>query len=106
MAQGAQSCPFVIVLSDGRFNKANVAKYMQEAIEKRYLYIFVILDAPKDEKNGIMKLRQATKTDKGIKLEPYLKDFPFAYYCIVRDLCHLPEALGAILVQWFAMVNK
>ena len=40
----AISCPFVIVLSDGRFNKENVRKYMREAKEKRYLYIFVILD--------------------------------------------------------------
>jgi len=38
------SCPFVIVLSDGRFNKENVRRYMREAKEKRYLYIFVILD--------------------------------------------------------------
>ena len=47
---GAMSCPFVIVLSDGRFNKANVQRHMQEATEKRYLYIFVILDAPKPAK--------------------------------------------------------
>ena len=40
----AVSCPFVIVLSDGRFNKENVRKYMREAKEKKYLYIFVILD--------------------------------------------------------------
>lgn len=38
------SCPFVIVLSDGRFNKDNVRRYMREAKEKRYLYIFVVLD--------------------------------------------------------------
>jgi len=30
-SQGAMSCPFTIVLSDGRFNKANVMKYIQEA---------------------------------------------------------------------------
>merc|ERR1719272_1510960 len=45
--RGNSSCPFVIVLSDGRFNKNNVRKYMQEAQEKKYLYIFVILDAAK-----------------------------------------------------------
>ena len=38
------NCPFVIVLSDGRFNKDNVRKYIREAKEKRYLYIFVVLD--------------------------------------------------------------
>jgi len=40
------------VLSDGRFNKDNVRRYIREAKEKRYLYIFVILDkqAAKDPK--------------------------------------------------------
>jgi midasin len=42
----------------------------------------------------------------GIKLVPYLKDFPFDYYCIVRDVHQLPTALGSILVQWFSMVNN
>lgn len=45
----AINCPFVIVLSDGRFNKDNVRRYMREAREKRYLYIFVILDKPEDK---------------------------------------------------------
>lgn len=39
--------PFVIVLSDGRFNKNNVRQYLAEAREKKYLYIFVILDQAK-----------------------------------------------------------
>lgn len=29
--QGAMSCPFTIIISDGRFNKKNVLKYIQEA---------------------------------------------------------------------------
>lgn len=41
------SLPFVIVLSDGRFNKNNVRQYIAEAREKKYLYIFVILDQVK-----------------------------------------------------------
>ena len=41
------SLPFVIVLSDGRFNKNNVRQYIGEAREKKYLYIFVILDQVK-----------------------------------------------------------
>lgn len=40
----AVNCPFVIVLSDGRFNKDNARRFIREAKEKRYLYIFVILD--------------------------------------------------------------
>jgi len=72
------SCPFVIVLSDGRFNKENVRRYMREAKEKRYLYIFVILDNNKQQASGkkdsgIMAMKSATKLPTGgIKMEPYL----------------------------------
>lgn len=52
----AVNCPFVIVLSDGRFNKDNVRRYIREAKEKRYLYIFVILDKQKaDEQKAQQK---------------------------------------------------
>lgn len=75
----AASCPFVIVLSDGRFNKENVRKYLRESKEKRYLYIFVVLDknAPETEiktgNNGsIMQMRSVQKVGGAIKLVPYL----------------------------------
>lgn len=67
---------------------------MQEAIEKRYLFIFVILDVVKESEDnkknsgGILSLKSAVKNEgkAGIKLVPYLKDFPFSYYCIIRNL--------------------
>jgi|LauGreDrversion4_2_1035121.scaffolds.fasta_scaffold156190_2 midasin len=77
------SLPFVIVLSDGRFNKATVRRYLSEARDKRYLYIFVVLDQVKD---SILSMKSVEKKESGIKLVPYLKDFPFEYYCIVRDV--------------------
>ena len=95
--------PFALILSDGRFNKANVRRYLAEAREKRYLYIFVILDTHKD---SILSMKSVEKKEEGIKLVPYLKDFPFEYYCIVRDVKQLPTALGAIMVQWFTLVNN
>ena len=58
-------------------------------------------------KNSIMNLRSATKGEDGksIKIEPYLKDFPFSYYCVVSDLHELPNALSQILIQWFSIVS-
>lgn len=52
-------------------------------------------------------MRSAVKTEgsRSVKLVPYLKDFPFDYYCIVGDISELPNALGTILVQWFSMVS-
>lgn len=107
------SLPIVIVLSDGRFNKSNVRPFLNEARDKRYLYIFVILDSVKENGpqitntaavDGVPKAKKLTQSDGsilsmksvekneggGIKLVPYLKDFPFEYYCIVRDVHQLP----------------
>ena len=112
-ANDALSLPFVIILSDGRFNKNNVRQYLSEAREKKYLYIFVILDSvnkkpqvegapkkPSASDGSILSMKSVEKeeTGGGIKLVPYLKDFPFDYYCIVRDVHQLPTALGSILV--------
>ena len=63
----AANCPFVIVLSDGRFNKDNVRRFMREAKEKRYLYIFVILDKKKQQQSktndqGIMGMKSAVRS--------------------------------------------
>lgn len=95
----AVSCPFVIVLSDGRFNKENVRRYMREAKEKKYLYIFVVLDKKGTKDQSIMHMRSAVKqSNGGIKLDSYMKDFPFDYYCVVSDTSQLPQSLGTILV--------
>lgn len=98
MSGASLSLPFVIVLSDGRFNKDNVRRFMREAKEKRYLYVFVCLDKPVETgkgketpkrpgaaDSGLMSMKSAIKQNDGkIKLEPYLKDFPFDYYCLVQ----------------------
>lgn len=51
-------------------------------------------------------VQKAEDGSSGIKLVPYLKDFPFEYYCIVRDIHQLPSALGQILVQWFSLIGN
>ena len=84
----------MIILSDGRFNKSNVRPYLNQAKDKKYLYIFVILDNVKettDKKQSdgsILSMKSVEKNENGsggVKLVPFLKDFPFEYYCIVRD---------------------
>ena len=101
---GDSSLPFVIVLSDGRFNKGNVRPFLNEAREKHFLYIFVVLDSVKEQApvedgaskkkqsdGSILSMKSVEKSEAGgIKLVPYLKDFPFEYYCIVRDVHQLP----------------
>jgi len=52
-----------------------------------------------------IKVENATGGGSRMKLVPYLRDFPFEYYCIIGDTSELPSALGTILVQWFSMVS-
>ena len=63
---------------------------------------------PSQSDGSILSMKSVEKTEgqAGIKLVPYLKDFPFEYYCIVRDVQQLPAALGNILVQWFSLINN
>lgn len=58
--------PFVLVISDGRFNKNNVRQYLREAKEKNYLYIFVILDSVKSEGKSGEQKSTGTKGDGSI----------------------------------------
>lgn len=54
---------------------------------------------------SILNMKSVEKQeDEKIKLVPYLKDFPFEYYCIVREVKQLPNALSNILIQWFSLM--
>lgn len=37
---------------------------------------------------------------------PYLEDWPFPYYIILRDIDNLPQTLADALRQWFEMVQN
>ena len=34
---------------------------------------------------------------------PYLDDFPFPYYVVLRDVAALPRTLADLMRQWFAL---
>ncbi len=45
------------IFSDGRFNKKIVKPLIQEAEEANILFVFIILDNKKDQKNSIMNIK-------------------------------------------------
>lgn len=102
----------VFIISDGRFNKKKVHPYIMEAEDKKYLYVFILLDNYSVEsKNSIFNMKSAElvadqngKTD--YKITRYLEDFPFKYYTVVQEISHLPKVLSNIFLQWLAMVNS
>ena len=102
----------VFIISDGRFNKKKVLPYIMEAEEKKYLYMFILLDNHNIEsKSSVFNMKSAelVKDEKGksyYKITRYLDDFPFKYYTVVQEIAHLPKVLSNIFLQWLAMVNS
>ena len=37
--------------------------------------------------------------------EPFMSDFPFPFYLVVRDIQALPDILSDSLRQWFEMLS-
>lgn len=102
----------VFIISDGRFNKKKVHPFIMEAEDKKYLYVFILLDNHSIEsKNSIFNMKSAEliKLEDGTtdyKINRYLDNFPFKYYTVVQDITHLPKVLSNIFLQWLAMVNS
>jgi midasin len=71
--------------------------------------VFIILDS-QEEKSSIMNMKTAeavfnSKGEMDYDIKSYMEDFPFKYYTIVNDVEHLPNTVGAIFLQWLAMIN-
>lgn len=45
-------------------------------------------------------------TNKFLGITPYLEEFPFPYYVILRDINQLPSVLSDALRQWFELVTE
>lgn len=93
------------ILSDGRFNKDIARPFCLEGEETGILYIYIILDN-EDPKKSILNYR-TTKIKKvdgktQVLITPYLEDFPFKNYIIVRNIRELSGILVSILRDYFA----
>ena len=37
---------------------------------------------------------------------PYLEQFPFSFYLVLKDIANLPKSLSDSIKQWFELVSK
>ena len=66
--------------------------------------IFLIVENP-DSKDSVLDIRSASfDSQNRPKIVPYMEEFPFAYYMILKDIKALPQGLSDALRQWFTMV--
>ena len=50
-----------------------------------------------------MNAMQVTFSNGAPVYRPYLDDFPFPYYVVLRDVAALPRTLADLMRQWFAL---
>eukprot|EP00927_Polykrikos_kofoidii_P046061 TRINITY_DN40248_c0_g1_i1.p1 TRINITY_DN40248_c0_g1~~TRINITY_DN40248_c0_g1_i1.p1 ORF type:complete len:2544 (+),score=680.20 TRINITY_DN40248_c0_g1_i1:328-7632(+) len=119
----APSRPFsqvLLIVSDGRFNKAKVKPWVQMALSRQQLPLLIIVDGlantgaaaavvkstavgPRSSSRSVFDLKAVTYEGGQCNVVPYLQDFPFPYYVVVQDLRALPEILSDVLKQWFEL---
>lgn len=93
------------VVSDGRFNKDLVRPLCLESQELGALYVYIILDF-KGSKQSVVNYKSTKAVvgeDGKVKMEikPYLEDFPFQNYIIVKEVKELSSVLVSILKEYF-----
>ena len=99
-----------LIISDGRgiYNegKEAVQAAVRSANLENVFMIFLIVENP-DSKDSVLDIRSASFDNKNKpKIVPYMEEFPFTYYMILKDIQALPLGLSDALRQWFTMVTS
>lgn len=100
-------CQVMLIISDGRFNKAKVRPWVQAALSRQQLPLLIIVDSADaggaSSKRSVFDLRAVSYDGGRCQVVQYLQDFPFPYYVVVQDLQSLPSILSDVLKQWFEL---
>ncbi|BAM40976.1 uncharacterized protein TOT_030000237 [Theileria orientalis strain Shintoku] len=83
----------LIIISDGKFNKNKVRKYLINIINHNVVPLLVVLDP----QNSITNMKHIINTDGRLVIENYLDNFPFPYYSIISNINNLPNILSDLL---------
>ncbi|CAK4340286.1 unnamed protein product [Aphanomyces euteiches] len=97
----------VFLISDGRFDKdgrTKMQKLVQKAMEQQQLIVLLIVDHPKDGQ-GICDTQSVSFVKGKVEMTPYMDNFPFPYYVIMKNTNLLPETLCNALRQWFELLQ-
>merc|ERR1712194_90416 len=126
---GSSLQQLMLIVTDGRFNKQNVAVQVQKALAKRILPLLVIVDqtepaessktsataqagsgssstaaaAAVKRRRSIFDMKAVAIRDGVPEVSSYLDDFPFPFYAVVQDLESLPQLFADVLRQWISL---
>lgn len=123
-SNSSNTTSMALILSDGRFNKEQARPWVNAAIARGCIPLLLILDPDPQKQqlqpcgtgatsgvpahsSSIFDLKQVQQLPGGgMEVTPYLQDFPFPYYAVVRDTRQLPAVLGDIIRQWVEAANS
>mmetsp|Transcript_11009 Transcript_11009/g.35033 ORF Transcript_11009/g.35033 Transcript_11009/m.35033 type:complete len:198 (+) Transcript_11009:1-594(+) len=101
-AHHATCLQLALVVSDGHFDSGSrnhLRRLHRDAADDGIALVLVLIDRPGRESLTEMKL--VTFDDGLVQTTPYLDNFPFPCYVLLRDVAALPETLALALKQWF-----
>jgi len=98
----------LLIVSDGRGIFAEgmerVKAAVQQSLKMNIFTVFIILDNPA-VKHSILDIKFLPPTTEGPReIRPYMENFPFPFYIILRQVAALPAIMGDALRQWFEVV--
>ena len=106
---GRTTSQLLLILSDGRgiYNegKDKVLERVRRLKLSNVFIVFVIIENTGSE--SVLDMKMALFDDvKGPSVVPYLEQFPFSFYLILKDILNLPQSLSDAIRQWFELVSK
>jgi midasin len=108
-AYGGSTSKLLLVLSDGRgiYNEGRdkVIEHVRRLKLANVFVVFVIIENETTE--SVLDMKMAVFDDEtGPTVVPYLEQFPFSFYLILKDISKLPQSLSDAIRQWFELVSK
>jgi midasin len=106
-AQGAgDTMQLMFVIGDGRFGdkRHKLREWLIRAAAKNIFVVFLVIDGL--DKESILDIQSISYPGGKLTMKPYIDDFPFAYYVILKRIESLPNILADSLRQWFEMIAR
>lgn len=98
----AKCLQLALVISDGHFDSGSrgaLRRLHRDAVDDGLAIVLLLLDRP--GRDSLTEMKLVTFHDGAVQAAPYLEDYPFPAYVLLRDVAALPDTLALALKQWF-----
>ena len=108
-AHGRCTSQLLLILSDGRgiYNegKDKVLEHVRKLKLANIFVVFLIIE--NENSDSVLDMKMALfDENQGPTVVPYLEQFPFSFYLILKEISNLPQSLSDSIRQWFELVSK